>query len=132
MTAKHSTDQNDSHREPSRRQNPPRIDGLPGLPKHGVLTRLYTGTGAFDVIGRRKVWFAVSGVIFAIAIASILIRGFSLRHRLPGWHHGVGTDGNVTAEQAEEVYRNTLGQDPEQVVIVGSGGSATVQIRSER
>ena len=100
-------------------------------PRHGFFTRLYTGTGAFDVIGRRKLWFTVSGVIIAIAIASILIRGFSFGIDFEGGTTVSFPSGNVTAEQAEDVYRNTLGKDPEQVVIVGSGGSATVQIRSE-
>ena len=100
-------------------------------PKHGFFTRLYTGTGAFNVIGRRKMWFTVSGVIIAIAIASILIRGFSFGIDFQGGTTVSFPSGNVTAEQAEDVYRNTLGKDPEQVVIVGSGGSATVQIRSE-
>ena len=100
-------------------------------PKHGFFSRLYTGTGGFDVIGHRKVWFAVSGVIIAIAIASILIRGFTFGIDFEGGTTVSFPSGSVTAEQAEEVYRNTLGQDPEQVVLVGSGGSATVQIRSE-
>ncbi len=100
-------------------------------PKHGFFTRLYTGTGAFNVIGRRKLWFTVSGVIIAIAIASILIRGFSFGIDFQGGTTVSFPSGNVTAEQVEEVYRNTLGHDPEQVVLVGSGSSATVQIRSE-
>ena len=127
MTAKHSTDQNESEAVEAQT-----IESTgSGLPKHGVLTRLYTGTGAFDVIGRRKVWFAVSGLIVAIAIASILLRGFTFGIDFQGGTTVSFPSGNVTAEQAEEVYRTTLGQDPEQVVIVGSGGSATVQIRSE-
>ena len=36
-----------------------------------------------------------------------------------------------TVSQVEQVFRETLGHDPESVVIVGSGSSATVQIRSE-
>ena len=37
----------------------------------------------------------------------------------------------VTVQQVEDVFSQALGKDPEQVVTVGSGGSATVQIRSE-
>ena len=46
-------------------------------PKHGFFVRLYTGTGAFEVVGRRKMWYAISGVIVLIALVSILIRGFT-------------------------------------------------------
>ena len=45
--------------------------------RHGFFNRLYTGTGAFDVIGKRKLWFSISLAIVAMAIASILLRGFT-------------------------------------------------------
>ncbi|EUA68439.1 export membrane family protein [Mycobacterium xenopi 4042] len=47
------------------------------LPHHGFLSRLYTGTGAFEVVGRRRFWYAISAMIVAIAVASIAIRGFT-------------------------------------------------------
>ncbi len=101
-------------------------------PKHGFFTRLYTGTGAFDVIGRRKTWFIVTGVIVAIAIAAIAIRGFTFGIDFKGGTTvSMPAAGDVTVQQVEDVYSQALGKDPEQVVTVGSGGSATVQIRSE-
>ena len=42
-------------------------------PRHGFFTRLYTGTGAFEVVGRRKMWFAISALIVGVAAASILL-----------------------------------------------------------
>jgi preprotein translocase subunit SecF len=42
-----------------------------------------------------------------------------------------GATGTVQVAQVEDVFRHTLGVDPESVVIVGSGAAATVQIRSE-
>ncbi len=105
------------------------------LPQHGFFTRLYTGTGAFEVIGRRKLWFAVSGAIVAISIAAILIRGFSFGIDFEGgtkvsMPRGAG-DSAVTTEQVETVFSDTIGTEPESVVMVGAGDSATVQIRSE-
>jgi preprotein translocase subunit SecF len=126
MDAKHSSDVTES----TAVEAPDLESAASELPHHGFFTRLYTGTGGFDVIGRRKMWFTVSGVIIAIAIASILIRGFTFGIDFQGGTTVSFPSGNVTAEQAEEVYRNALGHDPEQVVTVGSGGSATVQIRS--
>ena len=55
----------------------PSGDDTGSLPHHSFLSRLYTGTGAFEVIGRRRLWYGISGVIVGIAIASILIRGFT-------------------------------------------------------
>ncbi|TFV56056.1 protein translocase subunit SecF, partial [Mycobacterium sp. PS03-16] len=104
-------------------------------PKHGFFIRLYTGTGAFEVIGRRKLWYAVSGVIVLIALASILLRGFTFGIDFEGGTKVsmpvAGAVGNAEVNQVETVYSDTLGTAPESVVIVGSGDSATVQIRSE-
>ncbi|HUL99061.1 MAG TPA: protein translocase subunit SecF, partial [Mycobacterium sp.] len=99
--------------------------------RHGFFTRLYTGTGAFDVVGRRKMWFTVSGLIIAIAIASIAIRGFTFGIDFQGGTKVSFPRGDATVQQVEDVFRETLGHEPEQVVVVGNGASATVQIRSE-
>ena len=101
------------------------------LPHHGFLSRLYTGTGAFEVIGRRRLWYGISGLIVGIAIASILIRGFTFGIDFKGGTTMSFQRGDATVSQVEQVFRETLGHDPESVVIVGSGSSATVQIRSE-
>ncbi len=105
------------------------------LPHHGFLSRLYSGTGAFEVVGRRKLWYAISGVIVAIAVISILVRGFTFGIDFKGGTTMsmpvVGDKGHATVSQVEEVFRQTLGSDPETVVMVGRGSSATVQIRSE-
>jgi preprotein translocase subunit SecF len=99
-------------------------------PRHGFFTRLYTGTGAFEVVGRRRLWFTVSAVIVAIAIASIVIRGFSFGIDFKGGTTVSFPRGDASITQVDEVFRQTLGRDPDSVVIVGNGGSATVQIRS--
>ena len=44
----------------------------------GVLGRLYSGTGALDVVGRRRIWYSISGVLVVVCLASILLRGFNL------------------------------------------------------
>lgn len=105
------------------------------LPKHGFFVRLYTGTGAFEVIGRRRFWYAVSGVIVAICIASMVLRGFTFGIDFEGGTKvsmpSAGSEGVVSVQQVEDVYNKTLNKAPESVVLVGSGASATVQIRSE-
>src|SRR6476620_4888861 len=106
-----------------------------GTPRHGFFNRLYTGTGAFEVIGRRKLWFTVSGLIVAVAIASIVFRGFTFGIDFEGGTKvsmpAAGENGTVSVQQVEDVFSKTLGKDAESVVIVGSGASATVQIRAE-
>ncbi|MFV8052419.1 protein translocase subunit SecF [Mycobacterium sp. 48b] len=105
------------------------------LPKHGFFVRLYTGTGAFEVIGRRKLWYAVSGIIVAICVASMVLRGFTFGIDFEGGTKvsmpSAGSEGIVSVQQVEDVFNKTLNRAPESVVLVGSGASATVQIRSE-
>ncbi|MDT7562311.1 MAG: preprotein translocase subunit SecF, partial [Pseudonocardiales bacterium] len=43
-----------------------------------VFSRLYTGTGAFNIVGNRKRWYLVFGSLVLICIASMVFRGFSL------------------------------------------------------
>src|SRR3954468_9676535 len=129
--AKHSSDTTESEAIEA-----PEIEDMSAeAPKHGFFVRLYTGTGAFEVIGRRKLWYSVSGLIVAIAIASILLRGFTFGIDFEGGTKVsmpvAGKNGTVTTQQVEDVFNKTLGKTPESVVVVGSGGSATVQIRSE-
>ncbi|HEY5152139.1 MAG TPA: protein translocase subunit SecF [Mycobacterium sp.] len=101
------------------------------LPHHSFFTRLYTGTGAFEVVGRRKLWFAISGLIIAIAVASILLRGFTFGIDFQGGTKMSFPRGDASVTQVEEVFQQAIGKSAEAVVVVGNGSSATVQIRSE-
>ena len=105
------------------------------LPQHNFFVRLYTGTGAFEVIGRRKMWYAISGLIVGIAVASILLRGFTFGIDFEGGTKVsmpvAGASGIATTQQVEDVFSKTLGKGPESVVQVGNGSAATIQIRSE-
>src|ERR1700754_425438 len=128
MAAKHSNDvdQTDAVEAPG-------IESV-NLPKHSFLNRLYTGTGGFNIIGRRKMWFTISGLIVTIGIASIIIRGFTFGIDFLGGTQVslpvAGAHGTATVQQVEEVFNKTLNKDPQSIQTVGTGGSATVQIRS--
>src|ERR1700758_539032 len=98
---------------------------------HSFIGRLYTGTGAFEVIGRRKLWYGISGAIVAIAIVSIILRGFTFGIDFKGGTTVSFPRGSATTAQVSDVFKKTLGVEPESVVIVGNGASASVQIRSE-
>ena len=102
-----------------------------GAPQHGFFVRLYTGTGAFDVVGKRKLWFGISGLIVLIALASILLRGFTFGIDFEGGTKVSFPRGDATTQQVEDVFSQTLGKAPESVVVVGNGATATVQIRAE-
>lgn len=109
-------------------------DTAPDAPEagRGFLSRLYTGTGAFDIIGRRRLWYTVTAVIVAASLLSILVRGFTLGIDFEGGTRvQFPVPSNVDTAQIEQIYSDALGQDSEAVQTVGSGAGATVQIRSE-
>ncbi|MGF2951440.1 protein translocase subunit SecF, partial [Mycobacterium sp. THU-M116] len=99
--------------------------------RRSFVTRLYTGTGAFEVVGRRRLWFGISGAIVAVAIVSILVRGFTFGIDFNGGTTVSMPRGDAQISKVAEVFNKTVGKDPESVVVVGNGASATVQIRSE-
>ncbi len=105
------------------------------VPRHGFFTRLYTGTGAFDVIGKRKLWFSITALIVAIAAASIAIKGFTFGIDFQGGTKvsfpQAGASGPADVNAVGETFAKAIGKSPESVVVVGNGASSTVQIRSE-
>ena len=128
--AKHTSDVTESNAVEA-----PDLSAAADAPRHGFFVRLYTGTGAFEVIGRRKLWYSISGLIVAVCLASIVLRGFTFGIDFEGGTKVSmpvsGVNGTITTQQVEDVFSRALGKDAESVVVVGSGGSATVQIRSE-
>ncbi|MDQ3762643.1 MAG: protein translocase subunit SecF [Actinomycetota bacterium] len=100
-----------------------------------TLKRLYSGTGAFDIVGRRRIWYVMSGLLIVVCLASILLRGFNLgidfeggtRVQLPAQ----GAGGPITTEQVDQVFTDTMGKPPQSVQTVGTGSAASILIRSE-
>ncbi|MDG3016643.1 protein translocase subunit SecF [Speluncibacter jeojiensis] len=101
------------------------------LPKHSLLSRLYTGTGAFEIVGRRRVYYAVTVVLLLISVLSIGIRGFSFGIDFEGGTKVEFPAQGATTSQVSDVYHQTFGTDPVSVQTAGSGGSQTIQLRSE-
>ena len=103
-------------------------------PKHGFFNKLFTGTGGFEVVGRRKLWFTVTGVVLLVAIASIVLKGFTFGIDFEGGTKVSfprdGATGQASVAQVEETFTKAMGVAPQTVVTVGNGATATVQIRS--
>ncbi|MGH3685914.1 MAG: protein translocase subunit SecF [Pseudonocardiaceae bacterium] len=99
-----------------------------------TLRRLYSSTGAFDIVGRRRIWYATSGLLVMVCLASILIRGFNLGIDFEGGTRvqfpAQGAGGPITTQQAERVFSGAVGQPPESVQTVGTGSAASILIRS--
>ena len=103
-------------------------------PKHGFFNKLFTGTGGFEVVGRRKLWFTVTGVVLLVAITSIVLKGFTFGIDFEGGTKvsfpREGATGQASVSQVEETFTKAMGVAPQAVVTVGNGATATVQIRS--
>lgn len=100
----------------------------------GILSRLYTGTGAFDIVGRRRTWYAVFGLLMLVCVASIVLRGFNLGVDFTGGtlvqFPAAGAAVPVDVESVRTVFERVVGDEPT-VQVAGSGAAQAVLIRSE-
>ncbi|MDT7557415.1 MAG: preprotein translocase subunit SecF [Pseudonocardiales bacterium] len=98
-------------------------------------SRLYTGTGAFNIVGNRKRWYLVFGSLVLICIASMVFRGFSLGIEFEGGTQiqfsTVGITGDASTLNVDKVIFDAVGNKPASVQVAGSGSSQTVQVRTE-
>ena len=105
-----------------------------GTAHEGVFHRLYTGTGAFDIVGKRKRWYIAIGVFFVICVLSIGLRGFNLGIDFEGGTKiqmpAVGVQGPIETKKVEQAFQHALGRPAETVQSVGTAGSQSIQIKS--
>ena len=101
----------------------------------GVLNRLYTGTGAFDIIGRKRLWYTAFSVLVLICIGSIVFRGFNLGIDFTGGTQiqfpATTAAAPADVEAVRGVYERVIGHEPEAVQSAGTGASASILIRSQ-
>ncbi|MBO0853613.1 MAG: protein translocase subunit SecF, partial [Nocardia sp.] len=101
-------------------------------PQHGFFERLYTGTGGFRIVGRRKVYYAVAAVLILIALLSIGLRGFTLGIDFAGGTRiQLPATGDMSNSQVEKAYNQAIGHDPVTVQKVGTGTGSSFEIRSD-
>ncbi|MFW0790450.1 protein translocase subunit SecF [Gordonia sp. CPCC 205333] len=100
--------------------------------ERSFLSRLYTGTGAFEVVGKRKMWYIITAVIIAISILSIATRQFTFGIEFEGGTQiSVPASSAVTTESVSDVFTKALGEGPESVQTAGTGASQTIVVRTE-
>jgi len=116
---------------PTATQNPQKA----AKPRGSVLSRLYTGTGAFDIVGKRKIWYIAFGTLVLVCLLSIVLRGFNLGIDFTGGtkiqFSATGAAGPISTQQVSDVYQRSIGQEPASVQTAGTGAAATIQLRSE-
>ncbi len=71
-----------------------------GEKRHNVLVRLYRGETSFDFIGRRKWWFAASGLVILLGVVSLGTRGLNLGIDFKGGQSWLVTSPTLTVAEA--------------------------------
>ena len=103
--------------------------------KQSIFYRLYTGTGAFDIVGKRKRFYILFGVLVLICLVSIIVRGFSFSIEFRGGTQvqmpANGGHGVATTQAVSSAFDTAIGHPPASVQLVGRGGSASIQLQSE-
>ncbi|KOV81437.1 protein translocase subunit SecF [Nocardia sp. NRRL S-836] len=101
-----------------------------------VFTRLYVGNGAFDIVGKRTRWYIISGIILLVCLGSMVFRGFNLGIDFEGGTKislpSVSQSGQpITTNAVEDSFAKAVpGKKPNAVQAVGTGASASIQIKS--
>ncbi|MEV0087900.1 protein translocase subunit SecF [Saccharopolyspora sp. NPDC050642] len=108
--------------------------GTEGARRESVFHRLYTGTGAFDIIGKRARWYISLGLLVLVCLGAIGFKGFNLGIDFEGGTKlqlpAVGAQGPIQTDQVQNAFQDALGHPAETVQIVGAGANTSIQIRS--
>lgn len=103
--------------------------------RKGKLAGLYTGTGSFDIVGKRKIFYIASGTLLLICLLSIIFRFFNLGIDFTGGTQmqfsATGANGPISTEQVTQVYETTISEEPASVQSAGTGANASILLRSE-
>ncbi len=103
--------------------------------RESVFHRLYVGTGAFDVVGKRRRWYIFFSALVLVCLASMIFRGFNVGIEFEGGTQiqmpANGTHGVITEQQAKDSFQKALGRPAAEAQKVGTGAASTIQIRTD-
>lgn len=88
---------------------------------HSLISRLSTGTGAFDILGKRRWYYIFSSCLIVLAILFIIVRGFNLSlDFVGGTQLTFPKSPAATTERVADVLNSAIGVQTDGVVYVGS------------
>ncbi|MET8282894.1 protein translocase subunit SecF [Micromonospora sp. NPDC005174] len=105
------------------------------MAENGLASRLYNGEAGLNIVGRRKLWFGVAGVLVLIAILSFSIRGFSLGIEFAGGNSfqvpaSVGTLDDAEREVNSALAAENTGIEVATAQKVGGPGGDSYELRT--
>jgi preprotein translocase subunit SecF len=92
--------------------------------------RLYRGEVSFDFVGRKKVWYTISGLILVISIVGLAFRGLNPSVDFKGGTLFQFKAPGYTSTQVASVVKNAGGGDDPIVTQLGLGGNARWQAQT--
>jgi preprotein translocase subunit SecF len=99
-----------------------------------VFHRLHTGTGAFDIVGKRSRFYLALGLLVLVCLGGIGFKGFNLGIDFVGGTQlsmpAVGAQGPIETDEVEQAFREVVGHPPSTVQVVGSGAAESIQVRA--
>src|SRR5579864_2436329 len=105
-------------------------NGAAPVKRPNTFVRIYRGETSFDFVGRRRWWYALSGIIIVAGLVSFGVKGFNWGIEFKGgtsWEvpaHGV----SVTDVQNAVASAGVSGAV---VQVLGHGSAATVQVQAD-
>src|SRR4030088_176349 len=101
--------------------------------RQSIFYRLYTGTGAFDIVGKRRRFYVFFGLLVLVCLVSIIVRGFTFSIEFKGGTQlqmpANAANGLASTSAVSTTYTNALGHPPASVQLVGNGTNASIQIQ---
>ncbi len=100
-----------------------------------IFSRLHTGTGAFDIVGKRTRWYLVFGILVLVCISSMVFRGFNLSIDFQGGSRiqfpASGLSSDPSTQRVGQVVSSAIGAPPETVQRAGTGQAEAVLVRTK-
>jgi preprotein translocase subunit SecF len=94
--------------------------------------RLYRGEVSFDFVGRKKLWYAISGLILVISIVALAFRGLNPSVDFKGGNLFVFKAPGYTNTQISSVVKGAGAGDDAIVTQLGVGGKAKWQVQTPK
>jgi preprotein translocase subunit SecF len=105
---------------------------MPTPIKQGLFHRLYTGTGAFDLVGKRKRFYIFFASLIVVCAIGMLVRGFAFTIDFVGGTQismpAANAQGTIDTNDVKAAFEKVLNEQASSVVTVGNGKNATIQI----
>jgi preprotein translocase subunit SecF len=100
------------------------------MERESFATRLYRGDKSFDIVGKRRRWYAGSATVMLIGIIAIFVLGLNPSIDFKGGDVFQGPLNGHSLDQVVSVF-NAHGVTPEQQQTTGHGGDEQFRIETE-